>query len=62
VATRVADPDTGEVRFEHGYKLGIAVDEKSFINNHLKLKLLYHTENKYKIIIVFKLGANIDIF
>jgi hypothetical protein len=48
VATRVADPDTGEVRFEHGYKLGIAVDEKSFINNHLKLKLLYHTENKYK--------------
>ncbi|XP_059471413.1 transmembrane 9 superfamily member 4 [Neocloeon triangulifer] len=46
VATRVTDPDTGEIRFEHGYRLGIQFESMgSFVNNHLKLKLLYHTEN-----------------
>ncbi|KAF2881654.1 hypothetical protein ILUMI_24511 [Ignelater luminosus] len=41
-ATRVLNPETNELQFEHGYRLGSEISEKSYINNHLKLTLLYH--------------------
>lgn len=40
-ATRVINPDTNEIQFEHGYKLG-RVTDRVYINNHLKLILNYH--------------------
>lgn len=41
-ATRVINPETNELQFEHGYRLGTDMDGNSYINNHLKLTLLYH--------------------
>lgn len=41
-ATRVLNPETNELQFEHGYRLGSEISGKSYINNHLKLTLLYH--------------------
>ncbi|XP_049963026.1 transmembrane 9 superfamily member 4 [Schistocerca serialis cubense] len=45
-ATKKRNPETGEVQYEHGYRLGGSTREGVYINNHLKLILLYHTENK----------------
>lgn len=41
-ATRVLNPDTNELQFEHGYRLGRMFEGKHYINNHLKLILWHH--------------------
>lgn len=41
-ATPIFNPETNEIQYEHGYRLGNTVGDRSFINNHLKLTLLYH--------------------
>ncbi|KAJ8915612.1 hypothetical protein NQ315_003396 [Exocentrus adspersus] len=41
-ASPVFNPETNEVQYEHGYRLGNTVGDRSFINNHLKLTLLFH--------------------
>ncbi|KAJ9600211.1 hypothetical protein L9F63_009493 [Diploptera punctata] len=45
-ATKVVNPETSEVQYEHGYRLGGVEGDNVYINNHLKLILLYHTHNK----------------
>lgn len=42
VATRIVNPDSMEVQFEHGYRLGQTNGDKAYINNHLKFILSYH--------------------
>jgi len=51
-ATLVKTSDTGDVQYEHGYRLGNVVGDKSFINNHLKLTLFYHnpTPEVYRVV------------
>ncbi|CAM1303789.1 TM9SF4 (predicted), partial [Pycnogonum litorale] len=44
-ATKYHMLDTGEVKYEHGYKLGFVEDNKAYVNNHLKIILKYHTED-----------------
>lgn len=46
VATRIVNPDTMELQFEHGYRLGMMSKDEPFINNHLKFVLSYHTHSK----------------
>lgn len=48
VATRIVNPDTMEVQFEHGYRLGQhdEATEKAYINNHLNFILSYHMHTK----------------
>lgn len=41
-ATQIFNVETNENQLEHGYRLGNIVGDWSFINNHLKLTLLYH--------------------
>lgn len=45
VATKFQMIDTGEIQYEHGYKLGFVLDGKPYINNHFKFTLHYHTED-----------------
>uniref|UniRef100_A0A4P6D6W1 Transmembrane 9 superfamily member n=1 Tax=Rhodnius prolixus TaxID=13249 RepID=A0A4P6D6W1_RHOPR len=45
-ATKVMIPETNEVQYEQGYKLGFMDGDKVYINNHLKLILHYHTVDK----------------
>nr|XP_023016752.1 transmembrane 9 superfamily member 4 [Leptinotarsa decemlineata] len=51
-ATQTINSDSSEIQFEHGYRLGNTVGDRSFINNHLKLTLLYHTPepNIYRVV------------
>ncbi|KAG5892132.1 hypothetical protein JTB14_032354 [Gonioctena quinquepunctata] len=51
-ATQILNRDSNEVQFEHGYRLGNTVGDRSFINNHLKLTLLYHNPqpNIYRVV------------
>jgi transmembrane 9 superfamily member 2/4 len=46
VATRIKNPDTMEVQFEHGYRLGMVKKGEPYINNHLKFILSYHMHSK----------------
>lgn len=46
VATRIVNPDTMEVQFEHGYRLGMVSKGEPYINNHLKFVLFYHMHSK----------------
>lgn len=46
VATRIVNPDTMELQFEHGYRLGMMNKNEPYINNHLKFVLSYHTHSK----------------
>lgn len=41
-ATPYINPETNELQYEHGYRLGTVMGDKSYINNHLKLTLFYH--------------------
>jgi len=43
-ATRFSIPDTGEVQYEPGYRLGYHSNGKNYINNHLKFVLKYHLD------------------
>merc|ERR1719308_126901 len=43
-ATKFELPDTNEVQYEPGYRLGFEKDGKSYINNHLKFSLKYHKD------------------
>ena len=45
-ATRFQMLDTGEVQYEHGYKLGYMSQGKAYLNNHLRLILKYHTDDE----------------
>jgi len=45
-ATRFSMPDTGEVQYEPGYRLGYHSNGKNFINNHLKFVLKYHLDDE----------------
>jgi len=45
-ATKFELLETGEVQYEHGYKLGFVKDGKAYLNNHLRLVLKYHTEDE----------------
>ncbi|CAH1105050.1 unnamed protein product [Psylliodes chrysocephalus] len=51
-ATQNFNPETNENQLEHGYRLGNTVGDRSFINNHLKLTLLYHNPqpNVYRVV------------
>ncbi|KAJ8971974.1 hypothetical protein NQ314_000456 [Rhamnusium bicolor] len=51
-ATPIFNPETNEIQYEHGYQLGKTVGDRSFINNHLKLTLLYHNPqpNVYRVV------------
>uniref|UniRef100_V5GLT2 Transmembrane 9 superfamily member n=1 Tax=Anoplophora glabripennis TaxID=217634 RepID=V5GLT2_ANOGL len=51
-ATPIFNPETNEIQYEHGYRLGNTVGDRSFINNHLKLTLLYHNPhpNVYRVV------------
>lgn len=46
VATRIFNPDTMELQFEHGYRLGKFDGKHDYINNHLKFILSYHMHTK----------------
>ena len=41
-ATQFKMPDTQEVQFEPGFRLGFTQDQKKFVNNHLRFILSYH--------------------
>jgi transmembrane 9 superfamily protein 2/4 len=45
-ATKNVNPETSEIQYEHGYRLGGVDGASVYINNHLKLVLLYHTHNE----------------
>nr|CAD7408804.1 unnamed protein product [Timema poppensis] len=45
-ATKRVNTDTSQVQYEHGYRLGGLHGDSVFINNHLKLILLYHSKNE----------------
>jgi len=45
-ATRFSMPDTGEVQYEPGYRLGYHNNGKNYINNHLKFVLKYHLDEE----------------
>jgi len=45
-ATRFTMPDTDEVQYEPGYRLGYHSNGKNYINNHLKFVLKYHLEEE----------------
>ena len=47
-ATRFSMPDTGEVQYEPGYRLGYHSNGKNYINNHLKFVLKYHLDEDQK--------------
>jgi len=52
-ATRFSIPDTGEVQYEPGYRLGYHNGGKNYINNHLKFVLKYHLDvdtNTYRVV------------
>ncbi|RZB38698.1 transmembrane 9 superfamily member 4, partial [Asbolus verrucosus] len=51
-ATQVLNTETNEIQYEHGYKLGNTVGDRNYINNHLKLTLLYHnpTPDVYRVV------------
>lgn len=49
VATRIVNPDTMELQFEHGYRLGMVSKGEPYINNHLKFVLSYHMHSKWVI-------------
>lgn len=44
-ATKTVNPETNEIQYEHGYRLGTSIGGHTYINNHLKLILYYHTVN-----------------
>lgn len=43
-ATRFEMPDSEEVQYEPGYRLGFSKDGKQYLNNHLKFTLRYHKD------------------
>jgi len=45
-ATKTINTETNEIQYEPGYRLGTTANGRAFINNHLKLILLYHTVNE----------------
>eukprot|EP00096_Caligus_rogercresseyi_P004465 TRINITY_DN1873_c0_g1_i1.p1 TRINITY_DN1873_c0_g1~~TRINITY_DN1873_c0_g1_i1.p1 ORF type:complete len:628 (-),score=180.25 TRINITY_DN1873_c0_g1_i1:314-2197(-) len=45
IATQFRLPNEEEPQYEPGYRLGFTNNEKSFINNHLKFILSYHTDD-----------------
>lgn len=51
VATRIVNPDTMELQYEHGYRLGMMNKGIPYINNHLRFVLSYHMHSKYVAIV-----------
>jgi len=51
-ATRFEMPDTREMQYEPGYRLGFNKANKNYINNHLRFLLRYHKdeENRYRVV------------
>lgn len=52
-ATRFELPESGEVQYEPGYRLGFTKDDKQYLNNHLKFSLRYHKDvetNLYRVV------------
>ena len=47
-ATRFQMVDSAEEQLDRGYRLGLVglTGQETFINNHLRLVLYYHTENQ----------------
>lgn len=43
-ATKFEVPDTGDIQYEPGYRLGYSKDNINYINNHLKFKMKYHKD------------------
>ncbi|KAI4465012.1 transmembrane 9 superfamily protein [Holotrichia oblita] len=41
-ASPIFNQDLQDIQYEHGYRLGNVIGDKNYINNHLKLTLLYH--------------------
>lgn len=46
-ATKFALLDSKDTQYEHGYKVGFVKDDKTYLNNHLRLVLKYHTEDEH---------------
>lgn len=47
MATRIYYPETKEIQFEHGYRLGQVDKDNVYINNHLKFILSYHKHTEW---------------
>lgn len=62
VATRVYNPETKEVQFEHGYRLGQVIKGNTYINNHLKFILSYHMHTKWVHLICIQISLKIFKF
>ena len=48
LVTRIVTHEAGanHVQYEHGYRLGFLHNKNVAVNNHLKIILHYHTEDK----------------
>lgn len=42
VVTPYKLPNTGEIFYDHGYRLGWKESDKTFVNNHIDIVLRYH--------------------
>jgi len=52
-ATKFEVPESLDVQYEPGYRLGVIKDGKTYINNHLKFLLKYHKDeetNRYRVV------------
>ena len=53
-ATQFLIPDTNEVQYEPGFRLGVNRDDKMYLNNHLKFIMSYHVdpeaEESYRVV------------
>ncbi|CAC5396025.1 TM9SF2_4 [Mytilus coruscus] len=45
-ATKFELMETGQIQYEHGYRLGFEKDNVAYINNHLKFVLKYHSDDQ----------------
>lgn len=56
-ATKFEIPETSQVEYEHGYKLGFVENNIPYINNHLTFILKYHSEDSVRFRVV---GFEVD--
>lgn len=60
-ATQFQMPDTLEVQYEPGFRLGFSKDGNMFINNHLRLILSYHKDEDIYRVVGFRVEtASVD--
>jgi len=62
-ATRFSLPESSDVQYEPGYRLGYTSNGKNYINNHLKFVLKYHKDeltNTYRVVGFLIETASVD--